>query len=183
MASSPAESIKIRARGGSKKVPPSAVNPSELSAFTYDRIVIAIDQKLRMITAARRGSRCDQDASSSYCTSFGMTHQKSSPTRKNLTPNELSVNTRKIDRLPVGADASTPWCLFICSGIRYLDMDPTNNVVLSNGHVTLTGLRALLDPYWIHRWPHATPHERGTDGISVTLLNSPSDHQDLAAAL
>jgi transglutaminase-like putative cysteine protease len=37
----------------------------------------------------------------------------------------------------VGADASHAWVSAYCPGIGWLDMDPTNNVVPSNGHVTL----------------------------------------------
>ena len=37
----------------------------------------------------------------------------------------------------VGADASHAWVSTYCPGIGWLDMDPTNNVVPSNGHVTL----------------------------------------------
>jgi transglutaminase-like putative cysteine protease len=37
----------------------------------------------------------------------------------------------------VGADASHAWVSAYCPGAGWLDMDPTNNVVPSNGHVTL----------------------------------------------
>jgi transglutaminase-like putative cysteine protease len=37
----------------------------------------------------------------------------------------------------VGADASHAWVSAYCPGIGWLDLDPTNNVVPSNGHVTL----------------------------------------------
>jgi transglutaminase-like putative cysteine protease len=37
----------------------------------------------------------------------------------------------------IGADASHAWVSAYCPGIGWLDMDPTNNVVPSNGHVTL----------------------------------------------
>jgi transglutaminase-like putative cysteine protease len=37
----------------------------------------------------------------------------------------------------VGADASHAWVSTYCPGIGWLDMDPTNNIVPSNGHVTL----------------------------------------------
>ncbi len=37
----------------------------------------------------------------------------------------------------VGADASHAWISAYCPGVGWLDMDPTNNVVPSNGHVTL----------------------------------------------
>jgi len=37
----------------------------------------------------------------------------------------------------VGADASHAWVSAYCPGIGWLDMDPTNNVIPSNGHVTL----------------------------------------------
>jgi len=37
----------------------------------------------------------------------------------------------------VGADASHAWVSAYCPGVGWLDMDPTNNVVPSNGHVTL----------------------------------------------
>jgi transglutaminase-like putative cysteine protease len=36
-----------------------------------------------------------------------------------------------------GADASHAWVSAYCPGIGWLDMDPTNNVVPSDGHVTL----------------------------------------------
>jgi len=37
----------------------------------------------------------------------------------------------------VGADVSHAWVSAYCPGIGWLDMDPTNNVVPSDGHVTL----------------------------------------------
>ncbi len=37
----------------------------------------------------------------------------------------------------VGADASHAWVSAYCPGLAWLDMDPTNNVVPSDGHVTL----------------------------------------------
>ena len=37
----------------------------------------------------------------------------------------------------VGVDASHAWVSAYCPGIGWLDIDPTNNVVPSNGHVTL----------------------------------------------
>jgi transglutaminase-like putative cysteine protease len=37
----------------------------------------------------------------------------------------------------VGADVSHAWVSAYCPGIGWLDMDPTNNIVPSNGHVTL----------------------------------------------
>lgn len=37
----------------------------------------------------------------------------------------------------VGADASHAWVSAYCPGMGWLDMDPTNNIVPSNGHVTL----------------------------------------------
>jgi transglutaminase-like putative cysteine protease len=37
----------------------------------------------------------------------------------------------------VGADASHAWVSAYCPGIGWVDLDPTNNIVPSNGHVTL----------------------------------------------
>jgi transglutaminase-like putative cysteine protease len=37
----------------------------------------------------------------------------------------------------VGADASHAWVSAYCPGVGWLDMDPTNNLVPTNGHVTL----------------------------------------------
>jgi transglutaminase-like putative cysteine protease len=37
----------------------------------------------------------------------------------------------------VGVDASHAWVSAYCPGVGWLDMDPTNNIVPSNGHVTL----------------------------------------------
>lgn len=37
----------------------------------------------------------------------------------------------------IGADASHAWVSAYCPGIGWLDLDPTNNLVPSNGHVTL----------------------------------------------
>jgi transglutaminase-like putative cysteine protease len=45
----------------------------------------------------------------------------------------------------VGADASHAWVSAYCPEIGWLDVDPTNNLVPSNGHVTLAGGRAYGD--------------------------------------
>lgn len=45
----------------------------------------------------------------------------------------------------VGADASHAWVSAYCPGTGWLDMDPTNNVVPSNGHVTLAWGRDYSD--------------------------------------
>ncbi len=37
----------------------------------------------------------------------------------------------------MGADASHAWVSAYCPGMGWLDVDPTNNVVPSDGHVTL----------------------------------------------
>ena len=37
----------------------------------------------------------------------------------------------------VGADASHAWVSAYCPGIGWLDVDPTNNIIPTNGHVTL----------------------------------------------
>ena len=37
----------------------------------------------------------------------------------------------------IGADASHAWVSAFCPGVGWLDVDPTNNVVPSGGHVTL----------------------------------------------
>jgi len=45
----------------------------------------------------------------------------------------------------VGADASHAWVSAYCPGIGWLDMDPTNNLVPSDGHVTLAWGRDYSD--------------------------------------
>ena len=45
----------------------------------------------------------------------------------------------------VGADASHAWVSAYCRGIGWLDMDPTNNVAPSDGHVTLAWGRDYAD--------------------------------------
>jgi transglutaminase-like putative cysteine protease len=45
----------------------------------------------------------------------------------------------------VGADASHAWVSAYCPGIGWLDVDPTNNLVPSNGHVTLAWGRDYSD--------------------------------------
>jgi transglutaminase-like putative cysteine protease len=37
----------------------------------------------------------------------------------------------------IGADASHAWVSAYCPGVGWIDLDPTNNVIPSNGHVTL----------------------------------------------
>lgn len=37
----------------------------------------------------------------------------------------------------VGADASHAWVSVFCPGSGWLDVDPTNNLVVGDGHVTL----------------------------------------------
>jgi transglutaminase-like putative cysteine protease len=45
----------------------------------------------------------------------------------------------------VGADASHAWVSAYCRGLGWLDMDPTNNVAPSDGHVTLAWGRDYSD--------------------------------------
>jgi transglutaminase-like putative cysteine protease len=45
----------------------------------------------------------------------------------------------------VGADVSHAWLSAYCPGVGWLDVDPTNNVVPSNGHVTLAWGRDYSD--------------------------------------
>jgi transglutaminase-like putative cysteine protease len=45
----------------------------------------------------------------------------------------------------VGADASHAWVSTYCRGLGWLDMDPTNNVAPSDGHVTLAWGRDYSD--------------------------------------
>jgi transglutaminase-like putative cysteine protease len=50
----------------------------------------------------------------------------------------------------VGADASHAWVSAYCPGIGWLDVDPTNNVVPSDGHVTLAWGRDFGDVSPLH---------------------------------
>lgn len=50
----------------------------------------------------------------------------------------------------VGSDASHAWVSAYCPGIGWLDVDPTNNVVPSNGHVTLAWGRDYRDVSPLH---------------------------------
>ena len=50
----------------------------------------------------------------------------------------------------VGADASHAWVSCYCPGSGWLDLDPTNNVVPSNGHVTLAWGRDFSDVSPLH---------------------------------
>jgi transglutaminase-like putative cysteine protease len=50
----------------------------------------------------------------------------------------------------VGADASHAWVSAYCPGSGWLDLDPTNNVVPSNGHVTLAWGRDYGDVSPLH---------------------------------
>ena len=50
----------------------------------------------------------------------------------------------------VGADASHAWMSVYTPGIGWIDMDPTNNVVPSNGHVTLAWGRDYGDVSPLH---------------------------------
>lgn len=50
----------------------------------------------------------------------------------------------------VGADASHAWVSAYCPGLGWLDMDPTNNVVPSDGHVTLAWGRDFGDVSPLH---------------------------------
>jgi transglutaminase-like putative cysteine protease len=50
----------------------------------------------------------------------------------------------------VGADASHAWVSAYCPGTGWLDLDPTNNVVPSNGHVTLAWGRDYGDVSPLH---------------------------------
>ena len=50
----------------------------------------------------------------------------------------------------VGADASHAWMSAYCPGIGWIDFDPTNNVVPSNGHVTIAWGRGYGDVSPLH---------------------------------
>jgi len=50
----------------------------------------------------------------------------------------------------VGADASHAWVSCYCPGLGWLDVDPTNNVVPSDGHVTLAWGRDFGDVSPLH---------------------------------
>ncbi len=50
----------------------------------------------------------------------------------------------------VGADASHAWVSAWCPGIGWIDLDPTNNVVPSNGHVTIAWGRDYGDVSPLH---------------------------------
>src|SRR6202451_1336826 len=50
----------------------------------------------------------------------------------------------------VGADASHAWVSAYCPGAGWLDLDPTNNLVPSNGHVTLAWGRDYGDVSPLH---------------------------------
>ena len=50
----------------------------------------------------------------------------------------------------VGADASHAWVSCYCLGLGWLDVDPTNNVVPSTGHVTLAWGRDFSDVSPLH---------------------------------
>lgn len=50
----------------------------------------------------------------------------------------------------VGADASHAWVSAYCPGIGWLDMDPTNNLIPSDGHVTLAWGRDYGDVSPLH---------------------------------
>jgi transglutaminase-like putative cysteine protease len=50
----------------------------------------------------------------------------------------------------VGADASHAWVSCFCPGLGWLDVDPTNNVVPSDGHVTIAWGRDFGDVSPLH---------------------------------
>jgi transglutaminase-like putative cysteine protease len=50
----------------------------------------------------------------------------------------------------VGADASHAWVSAYCAGIGWIDVDPTNNVVPSTGHVTIAWGRDFSDVSPLH---------------------------------
>ena len=50
----------------------------------------------------------------------------------------------------VGVDASHAWVSAYCPGIGWIDLDPTNNIVPSNGHVTIAWGRDYADVSPLH---------------------------------
>jgi transglutaminase-like putative cysteine protease len=77
----------------------------------------------------------------------------------------------------IGADASHAWVSAYCPGIGWLDMDPTNNVAPSDGHVTLA---------WGRDYGDVSPlrglvHGGGTNTLKVGVDMEPIEASELAA--
>jgi transglutaminase-like putative cysteine protease len=64
-----------------------------------------------------------------------------------------------------GADASHAWVSAYCPGIGWIDLDPTNNLVPSNGHVTLAWGRDYADVSPLH----GLIHGGGANDLSVSV--------------
>jgi len=64
-----------------------------------------------------------------------------------------------------GADASHAWVSAYCPGIGWIDLDPTNNLIPSNGHVTLAWGRDYGDVSPLH----GLIQGGGTNDLSVSV--------------
>lgn len=71
----------------------------------------------------------------------------------------------------IGADASHAWVSAFCPGAGWLDVDPTNNVVPSDGHVTLAWGRDYSDVSPLR----GLVHGGGTNTLKVAVDMEPID--------
>jgi transglutaminase-like putative cysteine protease len=75
----------------------------------------------------------------------------------------------------VGADASHAWCATWCPGFGWVDFDPTNNIVPTDGHITVAWGRDYSDVSPIHGVLLGGSKHSLEVSVDVMPLDSPSE--------
>ncbi len=106
--------------------------------FTFDPKSTSVSTPLREVLAKRRG----------VCQDFA--HFMTGCLRMQGIPARYMSGYIRTTPPPgqprlVGADASHAWVSVYCGGAKWVDLDPTNNVVVGDGHVTLAWGRDFSD--------------------------------------
>lgn len=106
--------------------------------FTFDPKATEVSTPLRTVLIAKRGVCQDFAHLMIGCLrSLGLAARYISGYIQTIPP----PGQEKL----VGSDASHAWCSLYCPGLGWVDLDPTNNVIASDQHVTLGWGRDFAD--------------------------------------